>query len=119
MSRRVLVVDDDSAICRLIEDILADIGLATVNVRSDVAAYSALRTLPPFQAAILDINLGKGTTGFDIARSARQVLPRIKIVYVSGDASQDSFRAFGVPDSVFLEKPFGPAALRTALGVEK
>lgn len=103
---RVLVVDDDAAICGLIGDILEGTGLRTVCARTDIEAYAALPTLPTFKAILLDINLGKGTTGFDIARFARQVIPGISVIYISGQASPTSFGAFGVPDSAFLEKPF-------------
>jgi CheY-like chemotaxis protein len=113
---RVLVVEDDPAICRLIGDYLDGTAWTTVCVQSDRAAYAAIPTLPTIRAIILDINLGKGTTGFDIARFARQVMPEIAVVYVTGEVSQDSFRAFGVPDSRFLQKPFSPDDLLDVLG---
>jgi FixJ family two-component response regulator len=64
--------------------------------------------LPTFAAVILDVNLGSGTTGFDVARFARQVVPDLPVIYVSGDADRVSFETFGVPGSEFLEKPFAP-----------
>jgi CheY-like chemotaxis protein len=112
---RALIVDDDPAICVLIGDILGEAGLSTVKVQTDIAAYSVLSCVQSFSAVILDINLGKGTTGFDVARFARQVIPSIKVVYLSGNSSEESFRALGVPDSAFLEKPFNPQALLSAL----
>jgi CheY-like chemotaxis protein len=105
-SGRVLVVEDDPAICRLIGDYLEGTGRSSVCVQSDAAAYAALPTLPTFRAIILDINLGQGTTGFDIARFARAVVPEIAVIYISGDSSEASFRTFGVPDSSYLPKPF-------------
>jgi DNA-binding response OmpR family regulator len=107
---RVLVVEDDHAICALISDILESADIETKCVKSDVEAYAEL-TLPTYKALIVDINLGKGTTGFDVARFARQVVPHLPVIYVTGDADQESFRAFGVPDSDFLEKPFAPEEL--------
>ena len=105
---RVLVVEDDHAICRLISDILEDAGLETRCVQSDKAAYAALPTTPAYCALIVDINLGKGTTGFDVARRARQIAPHIPIIYISGEASAASVKTFGVPDSDYLQKPFTP-----------
>jgi DNA-binding NtrC family response regulator len=103
---RVLVVEDDEAICALITEILVEAGLETKCVRTDQSAYAELTGVPTFAALLVDVNLGKGTTGFDVARFARQVDPRLPVIYISGDASQESFRAFGVPDSEFLQKPF-------------
>jgi len=108
---RVLVVEDDHAICELIADILEDAGLETVCVQTDLAAYEALPTLPTVQALIVDVNLGVGTTGFDVGRYARQMIPDLPVIYVSGDASRASFEAFGVPDADFLAKPFTPREL--------
>lgn len=112
---RVLVVEDDPAICGLISEMLEETRLAAVCVRSDMDAYVALPTLPTFKAVILDINLGSGTTGFDVARFARRVIPEIGVVYISGEASLASVATFGVPGSVFLEKPFSAEQMLGAL----
>jgi CheY-like chemotaxis protein len=113
--RRVLVVEDDHAICDLIGDLLTGIGLEAVCVSSDRQAYDILPTLPVFSALLVDVNLGAGTTGFDVARFARQVIPDLPVLYVSGQASQASFKAFGVPDSAFIAKPFAAEELIEAV----
>ena len=108
---RVLVVEDDHAICALITEILSDAGFDAHWVQTDRDAYAIIPTAPTIEALILDVNLGAGTTGFDVARYARQVVPGLPVIYVSGEASRASFQAFGVPDSDFLEKPFTPDEL--------
>lgn len=80
--------------------------LKTVCATSDEAAYRIIPTLPTIHALVVDVNLGASTTGFDVARFARQVIPELPVIYVTGDASREAFRAFGVPDSDFVEKPF-------------
>ncbi|WP_165837259.1 response regulator [Phenylobacterium hankyongense] len=112
---RILVVEDDHAICALITDILQDAGFETRCVQTDREAYAVIPSLPTIEALILDVNLGSGTTGFDVARFARQVIPELPVIYVSGEASQTNFSAFGVPDSDFVEKPFTPDELLTTL----
>jgi CheY-like chemotaxis protein len=102
----VLVVEDDHAICNLISDLLGDLGLQTTCVTTDRDAYALIRALPGLAALVVDVNLGAGTTGFDVARAARQANPALPVIYVSGEADEQSFRAFGVPDSDFLAKPF-------------
>lgn len=113
--RRVLVVEDDRAVCDLIGDML---GAETFEVEwagSDRAAYERLAGSKNIDVLIVDVNLGAGTTGFDVARYARQDNPGLPVVYVSGDASQGSFRAFGVPGSLFVEKPFTAEQLQDAV----
>jgi DNA-binding response OmpR family regulator len=112
---RVLVVEDDPAICALITDILREAGLETECVQTDRSAYGIIPTLPTIVALVVDINLGAGTTGFDVARFARQVVPNLPVIYVTGEASPESFNAFGVPDSDFVAKPFTAGELLARL----
>ena len=112
---RALVVEDDQAICELISDTLALAGFEAHCVQTDRDAYAALAERPAIDALVLDINLGRGTTGYDIARFARQSMPGLAVIYVSGEASETSFSAFGVPDSVFVAKPFNTDDLLAAL----
>ena len=112
---RVLVVEDDHAICAFITDVLEEAGVETVCVQTDRAAYAVLATSPTFRALVLDINLGSGTTGYDVGRFARQAIPDLPVIYMSGETSESSFEAFGVSDSEFLAKPFTRAELLSAL----
>ena len=112
---RVLVVDDDPAVCELIQDILQEVQLEAVCVGDDQAAYRVLPTLPTFQAMVVDVNLGSSTSGFDVARFARQVIPGLPVLYVTGAASPEEFRSFGVPGSGYIQKPFMPDDLLAAL----
>jgi DNA-binding NtrC family response regulator len=104
--RRVLVVDDDPGVCGLIADMLAEVRLKAVCVTSDTEAYRIIPTLPTIKAMVIDINLGAGTTGFDVARFARRVIPKVPIIYISGEATPEMFAGAGVPDTDFLLKPF-------------
>jgi DNA-binding response OmpR family regulator len=106
MLRRVLIVEDDHSICELLSDILDAEGFLPVCVATDREAYSILPTVPAFTAMLVDINLGTGTTGFDVARFARQVIPSIAVIYVTGQATEESFRSFGVSESKLVLKPF-------------
>ena len=111
---RILVVEDDAAVAALIADILAQAQLEAVCVRTDADAHAAL-TASPFRALVVDVNLGPGATGYDVARFARRANPELPVVYVSGDASPETFETAGVPDSDFLLKPFGAAELLSIL----
>jgi DNA-binding response OmpR family regulator len=105
VAERVLVVDDDAGLLAMMCEDLQKQGLACVCARSDREAYKLLAT-QPFDAIVVDVNLGIGTTGFDVARRARQVTPEIRVVYISGDANARSWMTFGVPSSDYVSKPF-------------
>jgi len=114
-NRRVLVVDDEHHVCELISDMLGEIGFELECVRSDRDAYARLSRGDGFGLLLVDVNLGAGTTGFDVARFARQTDPDLSILYVSGQASRESFKTFGVPGAGFLAKPFTTEELHRAV----
>lgn len=112
---RVLVVDDEATVCETMSEALEEAGLDVHCVQSDREAYALLGVGGRYVALLVDINLGLGTTGFDVARFARQMNLDVPIIYVSGQSSMASFEAFGVPGSSFLEKPFTPQELVRAV----
>jgi DNA-binding NtrC family response regulator len=106
VAERVLVVDDDAGLLALICEDLQTQGLACAGARTDREAYRLLASGPAFDAVVVDVNLGLGTTGFDVARRARQVTPQIRVVYMSGEANARHWMTFGVPSSDYVSKPF-------------
>ena len=51
-----------------------------------------------------DIDLGDGLDGAQLARIARELRPKLPIIYASGRRSMGEFRT--VPGSTFLPKPY-------------
>jgi CheY-like chemotaxis protein len=119
--RRVLVVEDDAGVCAVVSDILEEAGYDVHCATSDKAAYEMLSGVRTYDALIVDINLGAGTTGFDVARFGRKLRPQLAVMYVSGEVSPEAFTAFGTPDSGYLSKPFDAddlvLTLETLLGI--
>jgi CheY-like chemotaxis protein len=67
-----------------------------------------------FRGVLTDINLGKGPDGWEVARHARELVPSMPVVYMSG-GSADEWAAKGVPKSIMVAKPFVPAQIITAM----
>jgi CheY-like chemotaxis protein len=106
----ILLVEDEPEVRKLIEEAFAEMGLSLASAATDAAAYELLeREARSFDLLIADINLGKGTTGFDVARRARQLSPTIKVIYITGYAAQVD--RFGVEDGEMFPKPFSPVEL--------
>ena len=112
---RVLVVEDEPEVCDLIQEQLGDEGYEVVCATNDEAAYRTLQREPrSFAALIVDINLGEGTTGFDVARHARRLNPAMPVIYVTGgDPSMMDLHA--VDGAMLVLKPFEREELITAL----
>jgi DNA-binding response OmpR family regulator len=106
----VLLVEDEREVAELVEDALTEAGFTVTVARDDRSANGALeREARSFAALVTDINLGAGTTGYDVARRARRLNPRIKVMYITGDAAQ--FDRFGVDDAQMFPKPFNAREL--------
>lgn len=104
---QILLVEDEAFIAEMIQDALEDRGLAVTSAHTDRSAYAILEDeARSFTVLIADINLGLGTTGFDVARRARQLHPDLKVVYISGHAAH--LHKQGVEGSMMFPKPFYP-----------
>jgi DNA-binding response OmpR family regulator len=111
----VLVVEDDQAIQALVEEALSEGGFdATITASGEEAIRLLKSGDHHFRAVVSDINLGGDLTGWDVARSSREIDPAMPIVYMSGSHGED-WASKGVPNSVLLAKPFAPAQLVTAI----
>jgi len=111
----LLLVEDEAAIQEWLRAELADAGFDLVMVGDGTEALAALDAdADGFKAVITDIKLGSGPGGWDVGRRARELVPDMPVVYVSGD-SADEWTAKGVPNSVMIVKPFVAAQLITVL----
>lgn len=117
---RILVAEDEPQVCDLLSDLIEDDGFEPRCVQTDRDAYAAIREERSFACMVVDVNLGRGTTGYDVARFARRIDPQLPIIYVSGETSEISYEVNGVPGSLFIAKPFTPdellARLRKVVG---
>jgi signal transduction histidine kinase len=109
---RVLVVDDDANLRRLVHDNLVLEGMA-VRVAADVpAARAALRDWTP-DLMVLDIML-PGASGFDLCRelSADPTLCDVPVLFLSARVeTEDKITGLGLGAVDYLGKPFDPAEL--------
>ena len=101
----VLLVEDDPGVRNLVEEALADRGLHVLCAGDDRGAQRILeREAAHIGVLIADVHLGASATGYDVARRARRLNPRIEVVYITG-RSFDPHR-FEVSGGVLMPKPF-------------
>ncbi|MET0273675.1 MAG: response regulator [Phenylobacterium sp.] len=106
----VLLVEDEADVRELIEEAFEAQGIAVSSAESDARAYQILEAeARSFAVLVADINLGAGTTGFDVARRARLLNPGLKVVYITGHAAH--LDRFGVDGALMFPKPFNPTEL--------
>ena len=97
----VLVVEDDVLTRIDVVGAFEASGWAVLEAGSGQAALELCNLDTPVDALVTDIDLGKGATGWDVARAfwRRDVLP---VIYVSANPDVPHLR---VPHSRFVAKP--------------
>jgi CheY-like chemotaxis protein len=84
-SVRILIVEDEKIIQDVLEAAFEDGGFAVAIVGSGEQAVAALDgRREAVQALVTDIDLGSRTTGWDVAKHARELIPDLPVVYVTG-----------------------------------
>ena len=71
---------------------------------TQTARSQHLRSGADVDIMFTDIDLGAGMDGAQLARIAREMRPKLPIIYASGRRSLSDFRS--VPGSTFLPKPY-------------
>jgi DNA-binding response OmpR family regulator len=98
-----------------LETALSDEGFEVVVAGTGGKAIEELESRgSDFKGLITDIRLGSGPDGWQVGHKARQIVPGIPVVYMSGDSVHE-WTSEGVPESVMLQKPFAIAQLITAI----
>ncbi len=102
----VMIVDDEPALVRLAEEMLAELGYEPVGFTSTIAALDAFRGQPQrFDLVVTDEAMPE-LTGTELARQIRQLAPAIPIILVSGyGGSQLAGRAAAIGINEVLRKP--------------
>ena len=111
----LLVVEDDPLVMLSAAATLEDKGWVVKKAANGAVAISRLgETSEPVDAVVIDITLGDGPSGWDVARYARSVNENIAVAYITGDLDAE-FNPQIVDRGVVLCKPLDDNALLEAL----
>ncbi|MGQ3301640.1 response regulator [Reyranella sp.] len=111
----VLIAEDQAEIGDILSDSFKDGGYDVLLAATAEEALAALDARgQEVRALVTDIKLGSSTTGWDVARHARELKPEMPVVYMTGSESND-WPSLGVPNSILVPKPFAPAQVITAV----
>ncbi len=109
---RVLLVEDDADVRRVVQAFLVNLGCQVTPAVSGEQALLAMEDGVPFDLLLSDMALGAGMRGAELARRARQRQPQLAVLLMSGYASE-LLRANrdAPPGSALLRKPYTRDAL--------
>jgi two-component system nitrogen regulation response regulator NtrX len=115
VSPRILLVDDEANIRRMVGALLQSEGFETVEAANGAAAVAAIGETPP-DTVLLDLMMPGGPDGLATLEQLRRLVPDVPIVMMSGKATlADAVRATKLGAFQFLEKPLTPEGLLVAV----
>jgi two-component system phosphate regulon response regulator PhoB len=109
MRPRVLVVEDDSALLRIVTASLRQAGLETMEASDGDAALSLMQLVPP-DLVLADWKMPK-MNGLELCRAVKinDQLKSIPVVIISGMDERDALHAIVAAGADhFIQKPFRP-----------
>ncbi|AMO22681.1 hypothetical protein UC35_07045 [Ramlibacter tataouinensis] len=112
----ILLIDDEEALVRLGEEMMAELGYEPVGFASGAAALETFRDSPQRFDAVLSDEAMPGMTGSELAREIHRIRPDIPIVLMSGyvtPALIDRARQIGIKD--VLAKPLAARDIARSL----
>ncbi len=114
--RKILAVDDESALLDLVAAYLTRLGHQVECSRSAPEALALFRQDPSgFALLITDVQL-PGVGGPELAAQARKLNPQVSVLLTSGYPTQHISLPHGLSGGVvLLQKPFSPSILSEAV----
>lgn len=110
MKDRVLIVDDDPFIVKLLEKVMSSNELETVSAGSGQEALDILAA-QSFDVILMDVMLGD-MEGFDVIKQLRNRGIKTPVMIVSGrNEDYDSLYGLSVGADDYITKPFRPLVL--------
>jgi DNA-binding response OmpR family regulator len=112
---KILVVDDEAELRALLEKSFAREGHEVVSVADGTQALDCAAD-NGFDIVLLDVALGPGPSGYDVARelrARRNVVPIIMLTALDSEADAVQGLEAGADD--YVTKPFGLAELRSRI----
>jgi DNA-binding NtrC family response regulator len=103
----ILCVEDDPAILDMSVEMLREASYEVVPAINADIALILLEEGLPFRLLITDVVLPGRLDGFALARRAKEIVPKIEIVYATGFPDVAGVRSRGAPWGRTLLKPYG------------
>ena len=101
---RVLVVEDQDDLRRLVAALLLSLGYRVVEAGGAEEAFEAVAR-EPVDLLLTDVVLPGGVSGFELARRLEPENPGLKVLYMTGDPTRIASDGRG-PNAPVLRKPF-------------
>ena len=113
---RILIVEDEALIAMVLADSLEDGGHEVVGPAATMAEALALCEAAPPELAVLDVNLGDGSNGVDVART---LLERWGVLSIFASAQMMEARRARDIALGHIRKPYGAETVLRSVEVAR
>jgi len=110
MSEKILVVDDEPRVVRLVSEVLKALGYQVMAASSGEPAIEMVALEQP-DLVLLDIRLPRGPDGYEVCRRIREFSDVAVIMLTAKALESDLLRGFNAGADDYLTKPFSAKEL--------
>ena len=111
---KILIVEDEFLIRLTLSEVLADEGYQVLEADCGADALQILQDEPQVAVLLTDIHLAGGRDGHVVAKRAREMLPNLPVIFMTGAADTVTNASPGGRDK-YLAKPYLPAEMCAAV----
>ena len=108
----IMVVEDDDGVRGLLEELLLGRGYKVITAQNGDDALGQIQRDPRLSLMITDIRM-PGIDGWELARRATEMLPNIKVLYITGYPGQEC--PADAPQGPLVRKPWRLRELYTCI----
>jgi CheY-like chemotaxis protein len=112
----VLVVDDETELLEIAHAYLTEMGYSALRADNAASALNTLALYKEIDLMITDIIMPAGMNGVELAKKARELNPKLKVIYSSGYPSDALVERSGTRvDGPLLRKPYQRAEFAASI----
>jgi CheY-like chemotaxis protein len=110
MPKKILIIDDEPEICKMLSESLFDAGYSTSYALNGPDGLAMIKKDFP-SLVLLDIGM-PGMSGTEVMRLIREQFPDLRVVVLSGQLDPDIVKKLGeLGVAEYLTKPISPETL--------
>jgi signal transduction histidine kinase len=111
----ILVVEDQDDVRQLAAESLEECGHEVKTARTGEEAIEILARNTRIKVLLTDIVLPGGMSGTELMHKAWELVPELKVLTISGNATEETLKESRLGRCAFLAKPFRPSDLTSAI----